>query len=462
MRQVTIKVGNTIKIKNLPPHLIPTIRQQLIIENPMWLENEKHKRTNHGVPKKLRFISKDSKTVPRGFLNELRKIFKEAKVDYRIRRSTISNPITIESKISFESRLYGKKAVDRILQKRFGVLQAPTGSGKTVIAIETICERKEKTLIVVHTKELLHQWVARLLEHSNITKDDIGLIGDGKKTVGKVTVGIINSLRNISDKEPEFFDKVFGYVVVDECHRIPSSTFSEFIINLDTKYMLGLSATPYRRDGLDLVIRIFMGDIIHKINTKTLQREGHILKAKLTMIKTRFSPYIDREIETGSNYQIIMRKLIEDEERNKLIIDNVCWQSSMVKGIALVVSDRKEHCRILFDKIPHKKEMRLLTGDSSPAERKLITEELNEGKVTILVATAQLIGEGYDVKHLSSVFLTTPIKYEGKLVQLIGRVLRTADGKEEAMIFDFNDPCYLLRGSYNSRLKSYKSMGVKK
>lgn len=621
--KIELIVGQTVKLNKIPEHFIPIIRRPLIIENPKWLENDKHNRSQYKTPKKLRFISEDSKIVPRGFLRELKKLLIEAKIDYKVRYHTKSIPIAIKSCICFDEKPHQPIAISKVLKRRTGVLQAPTGSGKTVMAIELICVRKERTLIVVHTKELLYQWKERLLQFTDLKEDEIGMLGDGKKTSGKVTIGIINTLRSLTKKNRKYFNKSFGFVIVDECfvadtlidnkpiqyikpgdmvysynhktnkvekkrvlrtfkskpsslctvkikntkhitcteghpfytkekkyltskelnsnigntmlsidyhliksrrikktknhrpekrkethwnemesieihkrgnngsfgemcedgyvynievednhnyfangilvhncHRIPSSTFTDFLIRLDVLYMLGLSATPYRRDGLDAVIKFYIGDIIHKIKTKTLQKQGHILKAKLKMITTKFSPYIDERLSTSINYKSVTKAIPNDEARNNLINHYIYLQAMKNEGTILVVSERIEHCYNLYNNISDNYNSAILTGTTKKKLRQQIMEEVNNKKIDILVATGQLVGEGLDIKHLSSVFLTWPIKYEGKLTQIIGRILRTADGKKEALIYDFNDPIYLLRGAYNARKKYYKEQGI--
>lgn len=459
MKKITLNVSNTIRIKNLPHYYIKKIREPLIIENPKFVENEKHGRSNWKTPRKLRFISEDSKTVPRGFLGQLKKMFVEDKIDYRVRYQVTTKPFLtpIKSNISFADRKYGLKAVEKILKKRAGVLQAPTGSGKTVIGIETITRRNEPTLIVVHTKELLNQWKERLLDFTDLREDQIGMIGDGKKKIGMVTIGIINSLKKMN------LDGLFGYIIVDECHRVPSTTFSKFLVKQKPKYLLGLSATPFRNDKLDKVINFFIGNTVHVIDAKKLQEGGHIVKAHLKVIKTEFSPYIDKDKDTGTNYAIVFNKLIKDEFRNQIIIDEVYKQASSDNGIVLIISDRVSHCEYLYSVLGGGVYYNtcIITGATPPKKRKEIIEKLNKGEYKIVIATGQLIGEGFDLKHISSIFLTTPIRWKGRVIQYVGRALRTADGKDKATVFDFNDPCWLLRGSFGVRLKAYKEMGIK-
>ena len=458
MKKVEIIISNTLKVKGLSNSATKKVYDQLIIDNPKYQENIKHGRSNYKTYPKLTFIKdiKEYLILPRGFIAPLKKILKEegAKECY-IEDKTTSLPCPIKADINLKD--YQQIAVDKIVKKRFGVLQAPTGSGKTVIAIETMAIRHEKTLIIVHTKELLHQWRDRILE---FTKKEVGLIGDGSMETGKnITVGIINSLHKLKDNQLQF-----GYVIVDECHRIPSTVFSKFVRKLNTKYMLGLSATPYRRDGLGQVINFFMGNTVHKIGTKQLQDDGHIMKADLKVIETEFNTFVMGTYD----YPKVIKELVEDEKRNQLIIREVISQSKK-EGIALVISDRKSHCINLYHELGliisyDKGRIPLLMTGSTPKNmRENIVGILNKKEAKILVATGQLIGEGFDLKHLSSIFICTPLRYEGRLIQYCGRILRKADGKDKATIFDFNDNnCWLLRSSFQNRLKTYKKMGITK
>jgi superfamily II DNA or RNA helicase len=454
MKQITINVSNRLQVSNLPRQVVEELFSIFIIDNPKFKENNKHGHSNLGVPSRLTFIQ-DTRTLilPKGAINTLKKKLKEYKLDFKVVDYTLSSPFDIKSNIKLHD--YQKKACERMLKRRFGVLQAPTGSGKTVMAIKLIEERKEKTLIVVHTKELMYQWRERLLEFTDMK--EIGLQGDGNKTIEGVTIGIINTLQKSVYNYKDFF----GHVIVDECHRCPSTTFSKFLKRMNTKYMLGLSATPYRRDELSQVINFFMGDTIHEIETKKLQKQGHIMKAKLKVIQTKFNTYV----KSVYDYQKVIKKMVNNDKRNNLIVNKVIKQAEKEKGkgVILVISDRKNHCEDLFMLLSDSLfRTFLVTGSTPKDKRQYAIEQLNAGKGEILIATGQLIGEGFDLKHLSSIFLTTPIKYQGRLIQYIGRILRKAEGKEKATIYDFEDPCWLLKGSFGKRMKTYKEMGIVK
>jgi superfamily II DNA or RNA helicase len=321
------------------------------------------------------------------------------------------------------------------------------------MALKVIAERKQPALVVVHTKELLYQWKDRVITFLGLTQqEEVGLIGDGKKQIGsRITIAIVNSLYKCLNEVAS----QTGFLVVDECHRTPAKTFTEAVKAFDSRYMLGLSATPYRRDGLTKVIHFYLGNTIHDITPRELQRQKQIMAANLIVRKTGF------DYDYQDDYQEMLSQLIEDPERNQLIAHDVVNHVTKESGIALVLSERKNHCRNLFDLIMRQNvTCRLLTGEVSAGERKSIVEELNQGKVSVLVATAQLIGEGFDLKALSSIFMATPVKFSGRVKQYIGRILRMTHGKTNATIYDYLDEPGVLLASFKTRVHVYRELGV--
>ena len=238
-------------------------------------------------------------------------------------------------------------------------------------------------------------------------------------------------------------------ILVHNCHRTPATMFSEVVQAFDCKYMLGLSATPYRRDGLTNLIHWFVGDLTHKIDPVELQDTESVL---IPEIRTR---------ETGFNYQKLLSLIVVNEDRNNMIVQDVLFEAKR-PGTALVVSDRIEHCEILFDQLRLAPgigyEIEMLTGQLKPKERSSVVEDIRAGKVKVVIATIQLIGEGFDCPGLSSLFLATPIKFSGRLIQVVGRILRPADGKTPR-VYDYQDPVGPLFASAKAREKTYREMG---
>ena len=409
--------------------------KQLTMVNPKWLENERMGRWNRGTPRVLRLYSKwkDSLWIPRGYMRRLLIQSRENDLDPQIDDQRRALP---EKDFTFSGTLktFQAKAVAKMLSKEFGTLSAPTGSGKTVMALYMIAARKQPTLIIVHTKELAFQWIAAIEQFLGIEESEVGLIGAGKhKTGEKVTVALVQSLYRCADE----VYKGVGHLVVDECHRAPSRTFTEAVTEFDSKYMLGLSATPWRRDKLSELIFWHLGDVHWEVDKSQLVADGHILRVEVICRETDFEPYHD----PVQHYSKMLLELTTDDDRNRLIAADVAQESAVSRGVCLVLSDRKMHCETLkaMLKYKHNVQADLLTGDLTTEERRRVLQRLNNGETKVLIATGQLVGEGFDCKALSTLFLSTPIRFSGRLIQYLGRVLRPDQDKQPARVFDYVD-----------------------
>lgn len=249
----------------------------------------------------------------------------------------------------------------------------------------------------------------------------------------KMTVALVQTLYKCA----EDVSKKVGFLVVDECHRCPSRTFTEAVTEFDSRYMLGLSATPWRRDNLSRLIFWHLGDVHHKIDQNRLVQSGDVLAAEVVFRKTEFKPHYDPVNE----YSKMMSELSLDDKRNHLIASDIAAEVARNKGVSLVLSDRKKHCETLQSilRYRYKVSAELLTGDLSIGERRAVLDRLDQGGVKVLLATGQLVGEGFDRSDLSLLFLATPIKFSGRVLQYLGRVLRPAAGKKKARVYDYVD-----------------------
>lgn len=281
----SLTVASDCLLQDIPSHLERAVKEQLTIDNPKYISAKKYGRWigkslkptlkyYQSVPEGLRF--------PRGFANQAVLLCREW---IQETPTIFDNRLLLpEQDFQFSGTLrpYQKAALVAAEKRSFGVLEAGTGSGKTVMALAIIAARRQPTLIVVHTKELLYQWQDRI---ESFLGYSAGLVGDGHFEVQAITVAIVNSARKrIAELAP-----CFGQLVVDECHRVPAALFTDVVSVFSGHYLLGLSATAFRSDeGLTRLINFFMGDCFHKVDSEELQASGAIIKPVLLRRETTF------------------------------------------------------------------------------------------------------------------------------------------------------------------------------
>jgi superfamily II DNA or RNA helicase len=436
MPSLRLRLSNVLSVPSPPDALAQWLVTTLTLPNPKWLENERMGRWNRNTPKELKFYRRvrgGGLRIPRGFtgnlLRKCRRMGLGCELDDQRRRLP-------DAPLQFQGQLkpFQQVAVDRMGAKDFGTLSAPTGSGKTVMGLSLIAQRRQPALVIVHTKDLAHQWVDRIHHFLGIPEAEIGFIGGGRRSIGsRITVALVQSLyRCAAEVAPRI-----GHLVVDECHRTPSRTFTEAVNAFDAYYMLGLSATPWRRDRLSKLIFWHLGDVHHEIAAEKLVQSGDVLPAEIILRETAFRPYFD----PVSEYTRMLSELTDDKERNLLIAADVAAVQQEAAGVCLVLTDRKAHCENLkvLLKYRHQVKAEVLTGDLSSKQRQETTQRLQAGEVRVLIATGQLIGEGFDCPRLETLFLVTPIRFSGRLLQYLGRVLRPAPEKQRARVYDYVD-----------------------
>ncbi len=436
MPPLSITITNNLRLKNVPPDIFKILTETLQFINPKWLENEKMGRWNRSTPKELRFYDKVGAAglwIPRGYMRQLILLCRRHEIKYEIEDRRRRLPLV---DFSFKGKLrpFQQVAVEEMLARDFGTLSSATGSGKTIMALYMVAQRKQPTLIIVHTKDLASQWADRIEAFLGITTEKIGIIGGGKKVVGEeITIALVQSLYKCVEDVAEHI----GFLVVDECHRCPSRTFTEAVTGFDARYMLGLSATPWRRDKLSKLIFWHLGDVHHEVDKRYLVKTGDVLPAEIIIRETSFKPYYDPVNE----YSKMLSELTADTERNILIASDVARETASIDGICLVLSDRKAHCENLraLLKYRYKINSELLTGDLNMDDRRKVIMRINKSEVNVVIATGQLVGEGFDCRNLSTLFLVTPIRFSGRVIQYLGRVLRPAPGKTVARVFDYVD-----------------------
>jgi superfamily II DNA or RNA helicase len=452
---INIEIRNNLRLTGLPHEFRESLMEKLTFPNPKYLENARLGRYNWKTPKELKYydkVGKDGLWIPRGYIRQLVNLCKGNNLPFKLddQRRTLPQA---DLEFAGELKPFQETAVRVMIAKEFGTLSAPTGSGKTVIALYMIVKRKQPALIVVHTKDLAFQWIERVQAFLQIPEGEIGLIGAGEKRVGRnITVALVQSLYRCVEEVAPYI----GHLVVDECHRTPSRTFTEAVSEFDSRFMLGLSATPWRRDKLSKLIFWHLGDVQHELEKSDLVESGDVLAAEIIVRETDFKPYYDPVREYGK----MLSELTADDTRNRLIASDVAQAARENHGVCLVLSDRKAHCKTLVAllRFKYKVSCELLTGDLTSSQRKDVLERINGQESNVLVATGQLIGEGFDCRNLTQLFLSTPIKFSGRVIQYLGRVLRPAPGKGKAMVYDYVDVHVdVLNAAAQSRQRVYLS-----
>jgi len=446
-----ILIKNELFLSDMPPELRNEIQETLTLQNPEYLDKKRMGRWMGKTPRLIKCYAtfRDKLIVPRGFGAHLVRMAKQHNVTVKY---DDQRRILPEIDVSFHGNLkpFQSTAVNDMLKRDFGTLSAATGSGKTVMGLYLISARKQPALVIVHTKELLNQWLDRAEAFLKIPKEEIGIIGSGKKSTGRrITVALVQSLYKCADEIKHHV----GYILVDECHRAPSRTFTDAITCFDCKYMTGLSATPYRRDKLSRLIYWYVGDVLHEVDKGALIDRGDILQVDVITRETSFETDLDASVD----YSLVLRQLTQDIKRNRLICRDIAEEAKN-QGTCIVLSDRKDHCKNLQFLLRHefKVDSEVLTGATGALKRQETVGSLENGEIKVLIATGQLIGEGFDCKHLSTMFLATPIKFEGRVLQYIGRILRPTPGKDKPKLYDYVDiNVPVLVASAKSRKRTY-------
>jgi superfamily II DNA or RNA helicase len=443
-----LTVAGQCHLSGISESFMHALQDNLTIDNPKYKDAKKYGRwVGKNFKQKLFFFELDENGIlfPRGFAAQAVALCKKYMGRGPVIRDLRRRLAEVDLSFQGELRPYQQKAVKAILRRHFGVLVASTGSGKTVMALEVIARRRQPALILVHSRELMYQWEERIRQFLGV---QAGLIGDSKFDIRPLSIAIVNTARKRLD---ELVPR-FGHLIVDECHRVPATLFTEVVKRFDSYFMLGLSATAYRReDGLTRLIYLHMGDRSHQIDPKELAASGAVLKPEFIQRPTDFK-YVFR-----GNYQALMSSLTKNELRSQQIAEDIYAETLKTEGIVLVVSDRVAHCRKLADLLAEKGlQASVLTGKQPMAERTEIVESVHRGEVKVLISTLQLVGEGFDAAGLTILFLTTPIKFTGRLRQVIGRILRPASGKHPKVIDYVDEHVGVLRNSARIRRQAYE------
>ena len=431
--EIEIQITNQVHLKRfqLNKKLIAFLRDNLNFINSDYLVKKNMGKSTFNIEKYFRLIEEtpEGVMIPRGFVANIVNFCKQEKISFKV----IDNRKKLDS-VDFDSEIellpQQELAIEKIADKDFGVIVSPPGSGKTIIGLEIIAQKRQPALIIVHRQQLFDQWIERIQSFLKIPKQEIGQIGNQKFKVGKeITVAMIQSLTR-SDEISKIANS-FGTIIVDECHHIPAKSFREAIVNFNSFYLYGLTATPKRKNNDEKLIYVYIGNILYNAG-QIEQIRQNIAKAEINVRETNLYAPFDYKID---KYETISRILIHDTQRNSLIIDDLEKNVGRFKTV-LVLTERKAHVDILNLYLKDKFETITIHGDDSERSRKSKLEQLKQGHYKIVISTGQYFGEGVDVDNLECLFIVYPFAFEGKLIQYIGRIQRSG---KPPVIFDYRD-----------------------
>ena len=441
--------------EGLPTALMNRLVRLAAFQNPEFYKTQKMRLSTFDIPRVIGCAEEFEKYIalPRGCQDEAISLMKSLGIRVNIRDERF-NGATIDVSFLGELRAEQMPAVKEMLRHDTGVLCAPTAFGKTVSAAAIIAARKVSTLILVHRTQLMDQWASRLSSFLDIDEKQIGKLGGGKhKHGGFIDIALMQSLNRKGEVDDRIAD--YGQIIVDECHHLSAFSFEQILKSAKAKYVLGLTATPIRRDGHHPIIFMQCGPIRYRANEKHQHRPfDHEVSPKKTGFKL--------PVETETIHEIYAY-LAQSAERNQLIVQDV--KAALASGRSpIVLTERKDHLFLLDEQLKGCTEHIItLYGGMGVKQRRLEMEKLTSlptGTSRLIIATGKLIGEGFDDPQLDTLFLTMPISWRGNLQQYAGRLHRLHDGKKVVQIYDYIDENIpVLMRMFDKRIKGYKVMG---
>ena len=439
----------------LPAWLICQLKHLASLHNPKFYENERLRLSNHATPRLIRcYVEElDRLCLPRGLLDAARCVIESAGSRFELDDQRNAPPaIDVVPTITLSQPQLA--AVDRLIGHDHAVLVAPTGAGKTVIACAVIAAHRVPTLILVDRTPLVEQWKSRLMEHLGLGRRQLGRVAATAKSSGIIDVATLQAVARHTDAS-SLFDG-YGLVIVDECHHLPARSFEIAVRDAHCRRWLGLTATPYRRDGLEAIITMQCGPVRHEI---ALAETAAAALARHLFVHDTQSTAGTGEIAAIHD---VFRALVDDEARTRQIAADVTAAIRDSRNV-LVLTQWTDHLDALAVELRRRGvEPLILKGGLGKKARAAVIDQLDGDAAPtgqLLLATGSYLGEGFDSPSLDTLFLAFPLAFKGRVVQYIGRILRTNGTKTDVHVHDYLDPGPVFRKMYAKRVATYTTLG---
>ena len=464
-----------IPLNQLSSKVLNHLKRIASFQNPEFYSKQALRLSTYQTPRIISCADIDDEylALPRGCEDAVITLLREKDVPYRIEdKSNHDKPISVQ--FNGVLRNNQQEAVNVLASNNNGVLSATTAFGKTVTAIGLIARRGINTLILVHTKALLDQWVKALdqfLTIDTIPEENEGkrkrrkslssigtLSSTGNKLYGIIDIALMQSC--ISDNDVKPFVKEYGMVIADECHHVSAVNFEQILKAVNASYVYGLTATPIRKDGHQPIIFMQCGPIRYSADAKSQMLNQTFER----LLVPRFTPF--RSI-VGSDlsYTKVAEQLTEDEYRNLFIVKDVVEVIKEGRS-PIILTSRTSHVATLAELLkPHCPNVITLIGSESTKEKRQKMEQLQSIpslEPLVIVATGKYVGEGFDYARLDTLFLVSPVAWKGIVAQYAGRLHREYEGKQDVQIYDYIDiSVHVCESMYRKRLKGYASIGYR-
>ena len=454
-----VEISNEITVFEPTKDLTLWCEKNLIVANPEWEKKFRMKLWLGDTPEKLWLYKVDAGALilPFGVFKTIYPMIAGADI-------TVDFPDTrpIDFKSTIELFDYQEPAVNALYAAGMGILESKAGSGKTQMGLALAARLGCKTLWLTHTHDLLDQSRKRAAEYM-----DNSLFGE--ITAGKVNIGkgiTFATVQTLVKQDLTKFRDTWDCVIVDECHRVAGSptTFNQFgrvLSSMACRHKYGLSATVHRADGLTKCIFMYLGNIAYSVPDEAVADKVMKVKVKRRDTGTKIHPSC---LDTDGT--LVHAKLINYLAGNAR--RNFCIANDLVENADhynLVLSDRLEHLRWLMSCMPDELQDQCVMIDGSmttkkaKAEREQAIEDMRCGKKRYLFASYRLAKEGLDIPRLDRLYLTTPQKDFAVIVQSVGRIARTFEGKANPLCYDYVDDIDYLVNAYKQRCRHYRKSG---
>jgi superfamily II DNA or RNA helicase len=443
----------------LPPVLVHALRRLATFSNPMFIEQQRMRLPITRTPRVIGCFAEVDiyLALPRGCLPDVERLLDELDTKLTVADERVAGE-AIDVKFEGELNDSQRHAAEAIASQDIGVLCAPPGWGKTVLATSLLASRGRSTLVLVHRGPLVEQWVERLSEFLDVSSKSIGRIGAGRRRITHhIDVAMVQTLARRADIRE--FLRPYGHIIVDECHHVPAVSVDGVLSAASARFITGLTATPYRRDGHQPIITMQCGPVRHTARAETCRQAG-VHHRRQVRRETSFS---HDDLPPEPSIQDIYGAIATDPNRLNLVVSDVRDLLEQRRAL-IVLTERREHLDRLADELSGDvQDVAILHGGVKPKARRLALAQLAElpdDEPRLVLATGRYIGEGFDDPRLDTLLLTMPIAWKGTVIQYAGRLHRSHPAKRDIRIYDYVDSNVpVLRRMFAKRLRTYTDMG---